>query len=149
MYGYWLRHYWQLSIYTIMDEPLFNAIYKEYSISALQGIITDLYNTEAPDKAVYPYATFQAVSATPENFASDKKFLETYLMQFSLFDKAATQDTILLAYSHLVASFDFAELIVSPYTMISCVREGTTRARIESEVWQINVLYRIKLKDQS
>lgn len=145
MYGYWARHYWQVSYYILMAEPLFEAIFNRYLASTLKDSLTALYNTEAPANAVYPYGVFALPSDAPDSFASNKMFVENCLLQFNLYDNEPLVTRLLQAYTALKAAFDFAPLAVTDYTTLSCVREGTVRSKVE-KIWQFNVIYRVKLK---
>lgn len=128
-----------------MAEPLYEAIYNRYLATALKDKLTALYNMEAPAVVKYPYGIFSLPSDAPTNFASDKKFVENCLVQFSLFDKDPEITRLLDAYTALKAAFDFGVLAVTAYTTLSCVREGTVRTKVE-KVWQITVIYRVQLK---
>ncbi len=122
---------------------LFQALRTKYLSSGLSGKISDLYNTEAPANAVYPYGVMQLVSTIPDNLASDKFYIENSLIQFNLFDNSETMGELLEAYTSLLAAFDFADLIFTNSSAKSCVRISTMQTKIEG-VWQINIVYRIR-----
>jgi len=126
-------------------QSLFEAIYTLYKEVSSTDKLTELYNTEADAAAKYPYGTFQLISDVPDNFASNKNYVENCLVQFNLFDKQPDCRRLLACYKVLTTCFDFAALSIEGFTALSCVREGTIQTRVEG-VWQINVSYRIKAK---
>lgn len=105
----------------------------------------ELYNTEAPANAEFPFTVMQLVSGVTDDFASNKAFTENLLIQFNLFDKSPLMDDLLRVYTALIAAFDFVDLTVAGTTHLSCVRENVLSTRVDG-VWQINVTYRIKLR---
>ena len=143
MIGYFPRYYWQVPIYIIMAEPLFNAIYNRYLATTLDDKITALYNTEADDEAISPYGTFSLASNVPE-WTFDDNF-ENCIIQFTLVSKDDTCDEILEAVEALKAAFDFYSLEIDGYTTVSLVRIVANLIRIEG-VWQYNVSYRIVMQ---
>ena len=144
MYGYFPRYFWQVSIYTLMAEPLFNAIYNRYLATPLDDKITALYNTEADEEAVSPYGTFSLASNVPE-WTFDDNF-ESCIVQFTLISKDDTCDEILDAAVALKAAFDFFSLEIVGYTTVSLIRMVANLIRIEG-VWQYNVSYRILMQN--
>ena len=63
-------------------QDLFTAIYTHFTEdSDLAGSVSDLYNTEAPQNAVFPYIVFSLVSDT-EDFDSDN-YLEMRFVVYS------------------------------------------------------------------
>ena len=143
MYGYFPRYYWQVPIYIIMAEPLFDAIYNRYLATTLDDKITALYNTEADDEAISPYGTFSLASNVPE-WTFDTNF-ENCIIQFTLVSKDDTCDEILEAVEALKAAFDFYSLVIDGYTTVSLVRMVANLIRIEG-VWQYNISYRIVMQ---
>ncbi|KKM83303.1 hypothetical protein LCGC14_1310730 [marine sediment metagenome] len=144
MYGYFPRYFWQVSIYVLMTEPLFTAIYNRYLATTLADKITALYNTEADEEAVYPYGTFSLVSDVPD-WTFDENF-ENCIIQFKLFSKADTCSEIIAAVVALKAAFDFFDLVVAGYSTISLTRMTGNLVRVE-KVWQYNVSYRIEIQN--
>lgn len=145
MGSFFPRYYWPVIPYSVAINTLFDAIRARYEATPFVDTITELYNTEAGDKAVLPYCVFSLPSNVADNFASDKAFVENNLVQFALYSEAALATEILAAYNALKSAFDFETLAIVPYTTLSCVREGTIQTRVE-KVWRIYVNYRIKLK---
>lgn len=143
MYGYFPSRFWQLPIYILMDEPLFNAIYNRYLATTLNDKITALYNTKADDEAVFPYGTFSLVSDIPE-WTFDENF-ENCIIQFALFSEDDTCDEVLDAAVALKAAFDFFDLVVADHITVSLTRMVSNLTRIE-KVWRYNVSYRILLQ---
>lgn len=126
-------------------EALFNAVRTRYKGIASVDQLTEIYNTEADAEAKHPYGVFQLITGSPDNFASNKKYLENCLIQFNLFDKHPDSKRLLAAYTALTKRFDFAALSITGFTALSCVRGPTIQTKVEG-VWQINVSYRMKAK---
>lgn len=125
-------------------KTLFQAIYSEYSGSSLAASLTDLYNTRAPDDAVYPYGVFTLVSNV-QDFTFTEKF-EDCLVQFSLFSDIKSDSTQVCDLFELLKTvFDFLDLEISGYTTISIVR-GIANLIKEKDVWHYAVTYRIVLQ---
>lgn len=128
-------------------KALFDAIYDKYVIDGEYGL-TALYNTEADDEAVYPYATFSLISATSElaDFTED---WENCLIQFNLFDDGSGCDSkstdINAAYKLLKTAFHKFDLVIVGYDTISLIKEVANLIRVE-KVWQYNVSFRIVIQ---
>jgi len=116
--------------------------------AALRALLSGgLHNLLAPENVSYPYAVFQVVDITPDNFASAKNFVENCLIQFNLFSDASSMVSLLNIYDKFVESFDFCDaLVVASHTVLSCVREGTIQAEQIKGIWQLNITYRVKLR---
>ena len=128
-------------------KALFTAIYNKFLADGKYGL-TALYNTEADDEAVYPYATMSLVNDIPD-WTFDDNFEECYV-QFSLFDadvdnKFKSSDDISDVAMALFTAFDFFDLILVGYTTISLTRVSVNLRRVEG-TWQYIVLYRILIK---
>lgn len=134
-------------------EVVDNAIYAAYAASTLATtpLITAMYNTEAPEAAVYPYGVFQLVNGNTIEGATGPKFTEDVLLQFNIFHDNPVLNTVgavigLWAIeAALKLAYDFAALTVAGYDTLSCVRESTLQTRVE-KIWQINIQYRIKIR---
>ena len=126
-------------------KALFDAIFVKYAASTLSNFLTALYNTEADDRAEFPYAVLQVVNGKTDEFASGEHYTEDWLIQFNLFDKSADMSALLEAYAALTTAFDSCMLVIAGQTFLSCRREGTLQTRVE-DVWQINVTYRVKVR---
>ena len=134
-------------------EALQDAIYAEYAASTLATtpLITAMYNTEAPENAVYPYSVFQIVNGNCIEGATGPAFTEDYLVQFNIFSGEPVLATVGLVYGLWAIElgvrlcYDFAPLTVAGYDTLSCVRESSMQSRNE-KIWQINIQYRIKLR---
>lgn len=143
MYG-WIPRYWfPISIYTLMTEPLFDAIYNRYLATPFADKITALYNTEADEGAVYPYGTFSLASDVPEWTFTEN--FENCIIQFKLFSDSDTSKEVTDAFVALKAAFDFFDLEVAGYTTVSLTRLVSNLIRIEG-VWQYNVSCFISIK---
>ena len=144
MYGYFPRYYWQLSIYTPMLEPLFDAIYNRYLATGFAAEITELYNTEAMGEAVMPYSIISMVSNIPDWTFTEN--FENFILQFSLFSETSTNKEILDAAVALKSAFDFFDLNVAGFSTVSMTRGVSTLVRVE-KVWQYKINYHIELQN--
>lgn len=136
-----------------MMEALQDAIYAEYAASTLATtpLITAMYNTEADDKAVFPYGVFQIVNGNTIEGATGPTLTEDYLVQFNIFSDESVLATVgpVIGLWAIEAGvrlcYDFAALTVAGYDCLSCVRESSMQSRDE-KIWTINIQYRIKLR---
>lgn len=126
-----------------MTESLFNAIYARYLATELADKLDALYNTEAPEGAVFPYGTFSLDSNVPEWTFTENS--ENCVIQFNLFSKTPQCDEVLDAVAALKAAFDFFDLVVDGYTTVSLTRMLASLVRVE-EVWLYNVKYRLLIQ---
>jgi len=124
-----------------------STFYKSAAAADFRAALTGgLHDAEASRGVIFPYGTFQLVSAVPDHFASNKNYVENCLIQFNLFSNKRTKRELLNICDKLIACFDFLALIITNYTTRSCVREGViTLPRVE-KVWQINITYRLLLE---
>jgi len=112
--------------------------------------LTELYDTEAPADAVFPYGVVSIISDVPEfTFTED---FEDCLIQFNLFSKKSSGKEIGVLFNLLKGDkdlgqgFDYHDLVfMDNFQPVSLVREQAVRTRIE-KVWQYNVLYRCVLE---
>ena len=134
-------------------EVVAEAIYAQYVASTLATtpLITGMYNTEAPENAVYPYAVYQLVNGNTNDGATGPRFTEDILLQFNLFSDNPILKTVGAVIglwtieAALKLAYVFAALTVAGYDTLSCVRESTMQTRVE-KIWQINIQYRLKLR---
>lgn len=124
-------------------KTLFLAIYDYYSTSSLAEQLTDLYNTEAPSTAVFPYGVFSLPSNVRDGtFTED---FEDCLIQFSLYSDESSASKVCDCFELLKTIFDHVDLTVSGYSPISCEREPANLVKVDG-VWQYTVTYRIVLQ---
>jgi len=126
---------------------LFAAISNKFLADGKYGL-TALYNTEADDEAVFPYATMTLIDNVPDWTFTDKS--EECFVQFNLFDATVgerfkSSDEISTSAEDLIAAFDFFDLDVAGYTTVSLTRVSANLRRIEG-VWQYRILYRILIE---
>lgn len=122
---------------------LFTAIMIRYAAVPLKDSLTSLWNTLAPQDAVFPYGVFQLISDVPDwTFTED---FENILLQFNLFSDTSNPVQICALFELLKTAFDFLELSIANYETVSMIRENAILTRIES-VWQYNVTYRVMLQ---
>ncbi len=128
---------------------LFTAIYSHYSSDPLADSLRGMYNTEAPQAAVFPYCVFALVNGVPE-FTFTENF-EDCLIEFDLFSKERSPVeicnlfTLLKGDTSLNTGFDFLDLAVTDYTTVSLVRGNSGLIRVEDK-WKYNVQYQVLLE---
>ncbi len=123
---------------------LFDAIYDKFIADGKYGL-TDIYNVEADDEAVYPYGTYSLVANRTDmtgNFGDDD---EDCLIQFNLFDDSPKCTVINAAYKLLKAAFDKFDLVVAEHETVSMVKEVANLIHVEG-VWQYNISFRILIQ---
>lgn len=143
MYGYFPRYFWQISIITPMEEPLFNAIFNRFAATPVAEELTALYNTEASDKAIFPYATVALPTSSADWTFTENS--EVCIIQFSLFSETPTCEEILDGATALKAAFDFFDLNVDGYETISLVRLNASLFRVKKK-WHWTVTYQLKMQ---
>lgn len=127
---------------------IFTALYSHFAADvALHASVSDLYNTEAPEEAVFPYLVMSITSNTPDIDSSQR--WENYLIQFNIFSNKSSVIEInaifelLKGDAALGTGFDYFQLVIDQYTTVILERKGTTLSKNEG-VWQITVLYDLK-----
>ena len=124
-----------------MMQVLFEAIYARYEATALASKLTELYNTEAPADAVFPYGVFSLVS----DVSGEGEFevdTENCLVQFNLFSEKTLATEVCDVFKALKTAFDHYDLTIVGYEIISLEREVANLIRVE-KIWQFNVTYRL------
>lgn len=122
---------------------LFGPVYDKFIADGKYGL-TNLYDTEAPERIVYPYATFGVASSKPEwTFNEDS---ENSLFQITLFSDEPTHAVISAIFLVLDAKFHKKDLTVEGGETVSMVREVANRFKVE-KIWRYNILYRIVLQE--
>lgn len=121
---------------------LFAAIMTRFAAVPLVSSLTGgLWNTQAPQDAVFPYGVFQLISDVPDWTFSEN--LENILLQFNLFSDTSDPVEICNLYELLKTAFDFHELTIANYETVSMIRENAILTR--DGYWQYNVTYRVIL----
>jgi len=129
---------------------LFAAIITHYDADPLAALLTGMYNTEAPQDAVFPYGVFSLISDVPDWTFSEN--FENCLLQFNIFSDKINPVEICALYDLLKGDvgigtgFDFLDLPITDYEAISLVRENAILLRVEN-IWQYTVTYRILLRE--
>jgi len=127
---------------------LFEALYTKFQAdAALLAAVTNLYNTQAPTNAVFPYIVFQLISNTTDLDSSYN--WEDYMLQFNIFDKNASSGTICDIFKLLKGDvsagtgFDYFNLLIDEYTTVIMDRE-LSRLLFIDKIWQYNVNYSLR-----
>jgi len=129
---------------------LFAAVITHYDADPLAESLTGMYNTEAPQEAVFPYGVFSLVSDVPDWTFSEN--FENCLLQFNIFSDKISPVEICALYDLLKGDvgvgtgFDFLDLPITDYEAISLIRENAILLRVE-QIWQYTVTYRILLRE--
>jgi len=129
---------------------LFEAIYSHYSSDPLASSLTGMYNTEAPQEAELPYAVFALISDVPEWTFSEN--FENCLLQFNIFSDESSPAEICALYELLKGDvdigtgFDFLDLSITDYEVVSLIRENAILTRLEG-IWQYSITYRMQFQE--
>jgi len=123
-------------------KTLFEAIYSHWLSEGKLGL-TQLYNTEGDDDAVFPYGVFSLPSVIPEDTFTEEG--ESCLIQFNLFSEETLATEICAIFELLKTAFDKRDLSIEDYETVSLTRESANMIRIE-KVWQYNVTYNIVIQ---
>lgn len=123
-------------------KAVFEAIYNRWLSQGKLGL-TELYNTEADDKAVFPYGVF-TTNITPEDPGFGEQG-ENCLIMFVLFSEETLATEICEAFEALKLVFDKYDLAVAGYEPISLTREPANMIRVEG-VWQYSVAYSLLIQ---
>jgi len=121
---------------------LFEAIYARWLSEGKLGL-TQLYNTEADNDAVFPYGVF-TTNITPDDPGFGEEG-ENCLIMFVLYSKETLSTEVCQAFEAFKAAFDKHDLAVDGYEPISLTREPANMIRIE-KVWQYSVTYSLLIQ---
>ena len=138
------RYYWPVGVYDVGTDALFMALYTRYNVTPLADKITELYNTEADDEAVFPYGVFSLPSNVPDGGGFSEDW-EDYLIQFVLHSKEPLATEVCNAFGALKAAYDKHDLAVAGYELIILMRESAVLIRVE-KVWQYAITYRLLIE---
>lgn len=129
-------------------KELKQAIVSYFNADTTSAIYVDvagrLYDTEAPQKTVFPYIVFSLVDNIP-SYARFNTNYEFGRIQFSLFSSNKTSAVeVENMYTHLKDRFDFCPLSVSGYNTLYMRRDiAFQRKDDEYGYWQYVVQYTI------
>lgn len=121
---------------------LFNAIYNYYLTTSLASSLSALYNTQAPENAIFPYGVMALI-----NNAEDWTFteeMEDCLVQIDLYSSTEDAVEVCNLFELLKMAFDFHDLSVTNYVTISLTREAANLVR-EEYIWHYSITYHIIL----
>lgn len=104
-------------------EALEKALYGKLNEATLLTKVTAVYNTIAPDAAVYPFAVFQKVAGVPRNALGQRTTWE-FLYQFRCIAEGLSKATILQALSRIDALLERGALTVTGATVKAMLREA-------------------------
>lgn len=129
---------------------LFKAVYKKFKDDtgddslnvALDG---ELYNTQAPQGAIRPYAIFFLISDIP-HWTFDAT-MENVLIQFNIYDENPSVVNVGNLYKKLTNLYDWTTLDIDNYHSIYMKRESSNLEQF-SEIWQYSVDYRIEIQEK-
>ncbi len=121
---------------------LMESVYAFYLTQAAMTSLFKLWDTEAPPKESYPYATYSLPSQTAD-YSMDQEF-ENCLVQFNLYSEQSSPSQLESMFEAL-KNFDFCAISVPDYTTLIMERMPAIRTRVE-EIWQYAVTYRVRLE---
>lgn len=131
------------------------AICTRFGSDPMSSTFTKIYNTAAPNSAVFPYLVFTIISNTRDmTFTED---FEECMVQFDIYSdkKSPVQVSdlfkLLKGDRNLQTGFDFAEFNVTDYTLLRFRREEASLQRWDIEgkkVWNYTVTYSVLLEKQ-
>ncbi|KKL61387.1 hypothetical protein LCGC14_2195800 [marine sediment metagenome] len=130
-------------------KTLFQAIYNHFIEDPLAASITGLYNTSAPDKAVFPYIVFSLVTNIPDIDSSQQ--WENGLLQFNIFSSKKSPKEITDIYELLKGDtitgegFDYFDLLIDDYDTVILERDSAILTQLDNKIWQYNVTYSFML----
>lgn len=129
-------------------QVLFNSIYSKFTGSTGTGTLFEdlggrLHFAEAPQGQTYPYGVYHLISSVPSwTFDAD---MESYLIQFNLFDDDSSSTDINTAFASLTDLYDWCDLSTSGYSHIYMKREFSNLTHeSESKVWNYMIQYRLE-----
>lgn len=122
---------------------LFEAIYDHFTSEGKLGL-TELYNTEAPADATFPYGviSFSDIMPGRGEFGID---WEDCLIHFNLFSETTLATEVCVVFEALKLAFDHYDLTPTGYTPITMERESANVFRVE-KIWQYGVTYRLLIQ---
>ena len=131
-------------------KPLFDAIYDKLAGSdlATNHIGTRMYLSQAPQRATFPYVTYELITGTTDwTFCADMEF-EDMVIQFNLFsDNLSSAVEVTGMFTDLTALYDWCNLSVTGYTYLYMRREFFHLVRdVENGVWQYIAQYAVMLE---
>jgi len=126
-------------------EHLLGAIYnylKEGDFATLITVdtVVQMYNTEAPEETVCPYAVYQIVTSIPEWTFTENS--ENCLIQFNLCSDGDTCEEVCDMEAALRNALEFHDLTITGAETISLVRVASLLSHNDG-IWQINMTFRI------
>lgn len=101
-------------------KELFNGIYAQFT-AEVEGA-TDLYNTDAPATAVFPYVVMRLVTGSSGGtFTEDT---EEDLIQFNIYDDDPSSETVCDIWQSISDAFNEQDITIVNFEVISLSREG-------------------------
>ena len=103
-----------------------------------------LYNTQAPQNAVFPFAVFTEISDVNE-YTFTTSF-ENVLVQFSLFSTEESVSEVRDMFTYCKSLFDWCSLSITGYAFLYMRREGTHLTKDDRPAWQRIIEYRVQFE---
>jgi hypothetical protein len=137
-------------------QALFKGIYAQFASTSTGGykafyndVNGQLYFTEAPSSATFPYAVYFLVGES-----HDWQFQTDYVdadIQFNLFSSSEEATQITNMYEDLKATFDDCVLTCTGYSHVYMIRNFAQLMKFPTEIpdksiWQYSVEYNVYLK---
>ena len=128
---------------------LFTAIYSKFTADTTfkAAVSSQLYPYKGDEDSTFPFAVFTLLAEdTDYTFLTN---IETFQIQFSLYDNKVSPVTVTDAQQKLWDLYDDATLTVSGYGQLSMIRGQTTLNRGEvsdPELWASHTVYEVMLQ---
>lgn len=127
-------------------KELFEAIYNYFKSEEI--VVTDIYNTDAPSSAVFPYVVMKLISNRVDWTFTEEE--ENCLIQFEVYSDKSDSEEVCDLFQAIKDSFDFVDIPIENYESVSLTREpGAALNRWEVEgkkVWDFMMQYRFVIQ---
>jgi len=124
---------------------IFDSIFARFTGSALDDILTFLFNSEADAKAVYPYGVVKLPSNIPGVGSGFGEDWEDFLITFTMYSDDTTMTVLGNAFEALKTLYDHYNLTPVGYKTITMER-GPANIFREEGVWTYDITYRLLIE---
>jgi hypothetical protein len=119
---------------------VFKALYDRFVASGLASAITSLYNTEAPQDSVFPYAVMIITENTTDIDSS--QYWENYVIKFDIFSKQSSSYQIGTIFEVIKATYDYFGLVVEDSNTVIMQRTNAALSKSDN-VWKYEINYKL------
>ena len=122
---------------------LLTAIYTTFSNDAtLPGLITDLYDSEAPENTAFPYGTYKLIDSIPVYDSSGILPYEDARIQFTYFVAALDLSTLNKIWDASNALYDESRMSITTYVNLRFFRINQFKFKDTDFRWNLVIEYR-------